>query len=119
MKKAAAGFIFGTIILCALTSGLLLGMNLNHSKITLQETANVSDPIHDSETAPQNSGVKININSASVEELTMLPGIGPVLAERIVDYRTTVGPFRKTTDLCNVKGIGEKMLLKLLDYISV
>ncbi len=55
-------------------------------------------------------GAKININTATVEELTQLKNVGVKTAERIVAYREANGPFRSTDDLTNVKGIGEKIL---------
>jgi len=53
---------------------------------------------------------KININTASVDELTQLKYIGPELAERIVKYRTEHGPFEQVEDITKVKGIGAKAL---------
>lgn len=54
----------------------------------------------------------INVNHASQEELQVIPGIGPVLAKRIVDYRAKNGYFRTVQDLVKVKGIGPKLLLR-------
>ena len=62
---------------------------------------------------------KVNINSASVEQLGELPGVGPKLAARIVEYRQKSGPFKSTQELLNVKGIGEKNLEKLAPHLSV
>jgi competence ComEA-like helix-hairpin-helix protein len=53
---------------------------------------------------------KVNVNTADVAELTKLPGIGDVLAARIVAYRSTHGPFRTLDDLVLVKGIGPSTL---------
>lgn len=52
------------------------------------------------------TGEKVNINSASVKELTALEGVGHKLAERIVEYREAHGPFRKAEDLRKVEGVG-------------
>jgi competence protein ComEA len=62
---------------------------------------------------------KININTASAEELTALPGIGPSYAQRIVEHREKNGPFKKVEDLLNVRGIGEKTFEKIRDRLTV
>ena len=62
---------------------------------------------------------RININSASVEELTTLSGIGESKAKSIVDYRTRNGDFSAIEDITNVSGIGEAMFNKIKDDITV
>jgi len=62
---------------------------------------------------------KININLATQAELTDLPGIGNVLASRIVDYRRQHGDFQKIEDIRNVSGIGEKRFDTIQDKITV
>ncbi len=72
--------------------------------------------------APTFSGAapgQINLNTATAEQLETLPGIGPDLAQRILDYRTDNGPFKNVDGLLNVKGIGEGKLAKLRDQITV
>ena len=61
----------------------------------------------------------VNINTATAAEFEALPGIGPKMAQRIVEYREKNGGFKKIEDLMNVKGIGEKSFLKLKPLISV
>jgi len=65
------------------------------------------------------AGGKVNINSASESELESLPGIGPTLAQRIVDYRIQHGPFHDVKDLLKVEGIGQKKFDSLKDYVTV
>lgn len=62
---------------------------------------------------------RIDLNSATVEQLTLLPGIGETLAQRIITYRDTVGPFKRTEDLLNVKGIGRDCLSEIQNYITI
>jgi competence protein ComEA len=62
---------------------------------------------------------KVNLNTASVEQLTTLPGVGPKLAARIVEYRQKSGAFRSTQELMNVKGVGEKNFAKIESWLSV
>ena len=61
---------------------------------------------------------KVNINTADVDELTTIPGIGPKTAEAIVAYRKDKGQFKKVDDLIEVKGIGEKKLEKIRPYVQ-
>ena len=64
----------------------------------------------------QPSGV-VNINTASVDELQLLPRVGPSLAGRIIEYREANGPFRSVDEILAVKGIGESSFEKLEPYI--
>ncbi|QDR80964.1 ComEA family DNA-binding protein [Sporomusa termitida] len=63
------------------------------------------------------SGDRVNINTASPAELDKLPGIGPALADRIIDYRTANGPFQDLADIKNVPGIGDSKYNQFKDKI--
>lgn len=65
------------------------------------------------------SGGLIGLNTASAAELESLPGIGPVLADRIVAHRQAHGPFRQVEDLLSVAGIGEAKLAAIRDLVTV
>ena len=62
---------------------------------------------------------KININSATSEQLQAIPGIGPATAKAILEYRAKVGKFNKIDEIINVKGIGEKKFQKIKDRLAV
>ncbi len=62
---------------------------------------------------------KININTADINELDKLSGIGPSLAQKIIDYRTTNGIFKSIEDIIKVPGIGQKLLEAIKDKITI
>jgi len=61
---------------------------------------------------------KINLNTATADQLTAVPGIGEKLAARIVEHRQKNGAFKSVQELMNVKGVGEKSLGKLEPFLS-
>jgi competence protein ComEA len=61
----------------------------------------------------------VNVNTADASQLALLPRIGEKAAQRIIEYRTEHGPFKKTTDLMQVKGIGAKTFEGLSAYVAV
>jgi competence protein ComEA len=65
------------------------------------------------------AGAVVNINTATLDQLETLPGIGPALGQRIIDYRTQHGPFRSVSDLLNVSGIGDKRLADMKAQVTV
>jgi competence ComEA-like helix-hairpin-helix protein len=72
-------------------------------------------------TAPvqANSNHSINVNHASVEELETLPGIGPTLAERIIEHRQKYGPFKRAEHVLMVRGFSEKLYHRIQGLITV
>ncbi len=92
--------------------GLLLGLAVALGHLSAPAGWAQANP-----TAPKTP--LVNINKASVEELTSLPGIGPKIAQRIVEYRTQHGPFKRKEELLNVQGIGPKKFERLKDRITL
>jgi competence ComEA-like helix-hairpin-helix protein len=61
----------------------------------------------------------LDLNTATVEQLTQLPGVGPVTAQAIVDFRKKSGPFRRVEDLLAIRGITDRRLKQLRPYVTV
>jgi competence protein ComEA len=62
---------------------------------------------------------KVNLNTATIEQLQTLPGVGPAMAKRVLEYRAKVGKFGKVEELLNVKGFGEKRFQQMKDRLVV
>ena len=78
------------------------------------------EPISTKERQPQTKDIDVvNLNTAGVEELSRLPGIGAKLAGRIVEYRTKVRPFRETAEIIQVRGISAAMYEGIADLLTV
>lgn len=68
--------------------------------------------------APAAKGV-VNVNTADAGQLALLPRVGPAVADRILEHRKSVGPFKTIEDLLLVRGIGDKTLALLKPYVTV
>ena len=120
-----------------LAAGLMLGLSLLYGALVLLScagTAAASAPRVEAATAPERvltgedetdrvalellPGERVDVNTASREELKRLPGIGETLADAIVREREEHGPFAAPEDLLRVPGIGEKRLAAIRDQIS-
>jgi comEA protein len=89
----------------------------------LVDEGDVASPQKPAETksaiSKKNLTEKVNINTATSDELEILPKIGPAMAKRIVEYRTKNGYFQSIDGIQNVKGIGPKTFEIIRDYITV
>ncbi len=61
----------------------------------------------------------VNLNTATKEELQTLPGVGPAVAQRIVEYRAKFGPFKSVDELLEIRGIGPKKLEKIKPMVTL
>ena len=110
---AAGGIVLGTS---------LDGLNLAR-KVTDGEQIVVGAPA--STVAPARTGSAsnparaLNLNSATLAELDQLPGVGPVMAQRILDWRTAHGQFASVDQLHEIQGIGERTFARLKDLVTV
>lgn len=84
---------------------------------SLDDESETSSPVTVVELEPDRE--RLDLNSASAPELERLPGIGPSLAEKIVDHRDANGPFHQIEDLLNVSGIGPAKLDAIRDLVEV
>lgn len=62
---------------------------------------------------------KINLNRATVDEISQLPGIGPKMAQDIIAYRQQLGHFKDLTELRKIRGIGDRRLQRIKDFVSL
>ena len=124
MKKGGIFFLVGlTLLFTGFIIGMLVGRSTLKGPVTVQQPPESTAPtaaVAPGETAPTaQSHNKININTASQVLLDTLPGIGPVIAQRIVDYREENGPFSSIAELSLVEGIGTDRLKTIYDLITV
>ena len=111
-----------TCVFAVFLGGFLLGRNYNHDQIQLSSLSSQRQPADLSQKQTVHSvspAERININTASVDDLMSLPGIGQSTAEKIVQYRKEKGLFSSIAQLTNVSGIGEKKLADIIDLITV
>lgn len=87
------------------------------STLLVRDSLAVAAPPLEENRIPISPASPVDINRATLRELTELPGIGVVMAQRIVDYRSAHGRFSNRDDLMNVKGIGKKTFERLAPLI--
>ena len=114
-----------TVLFVGFTLGLFVGRNTGSGTVTLavpaqMQTAPTTAATAPTQTVPEETvSFPVNINTADADTLTALPGIGRVLAERIVAYRRQNDPFRAVEEIMKVEGIGEKKAEAILELITV
>lgn len=130
MKKAHLWVLIAvTLVFAAFTTGFFLGRNREPESVVVSvpavmqteppQTTIPSVPPETFSHIPTSPSFPLNINSATKEDLTTLPGIGDVLAQRILNYRNRNGGFASVDELLNVEGIGEKRMESIKDLITI
>lgn len=105
------------ILIITLLIGVLLGLLLSENLFKTTVIFTDNNTLFQSTT--ENVVRKININTANTEELSLLPGVGIELAERIILYRQIHGPFISVDELENIEGIGKNKLEDISQYITI
>lgn len=134
MKQIKPEFLLFSIALAflAFIGGFFLGSQNRGSEVSIRTASDAPAYSQAESTAPQSTVAPsvavtteakkdgpLNLNTATVDELAKLPGIGEVIAQRIVDYREANGFFSSVEELDEVPGIGSKRIEGLKDYVTV
>ena len=131
LKRIELAALILVIAAAAFTSGYMIGKDNVNIEISMSERGTEPSPIDSFDTVgevqssapetramPESAGL-LDINSATAEDLELLPGIGPVLAARVVEYREAYGGFKDKSDIKNVEGIGESIYGDIEPFITV
>ena len=128
MNNKEKVILYFLIISIIIGSAISLYKRQNERKKFNKIEFNKIEKVSNLEAISENSVIKtekirnqypVNINQATKKEMEALPGIGPVIAQRIIDKRNRVGKFTRLEDLLKVKGIGPKTLQKMKDKIII
>lgn len=125
-KPGISPLLVITILFAVFSAGFFLGRNQNRNTVSVSLPAEfmtvpsvTTEPERAETEEPRVISFPISINDADKESLMALPGIGEVLAQRILDYRDENGAFSAPEELLNVEGIGKKRLEEILDLITI
>lgn len=134
-SKAQSMFMIGVALV--LMSGIILYVSLSSPAVYMQEVTtqgeaqtvsqSVAEPQDDTasastttDTEPQlTASFPININTATVEELCLIDGMGEARASAIIEYREYIGGYESVEQIMNISGIGESLYAKLSPYLTV
>lgn len=140
MSKAEGIAVLLTVLLLSLALGFYVGRSTVKGAVVIEaaepeqvsslesvlpvEPQTTSEVVSASEESliaeePEEPEYPLDINTATVDDLDELPKIGPVLAQRIIDYRTAYGEFQFVEELMNVEGIGEVIFERIKEFVEV
>ncbi len=117
MKKQAWILIAITGMFICVLIGIFIGRNMKHNYVHINDAPQTQTQ-NSTEDTQENDG-RININTATEQQLMLLPGVGETTAKKIIEYRTENNGFNTVEDIMNVSGIGEKKFAQMKPYIKV
>ena len=117
LTKAEKMILMLTLLVLVFVLGVHLGTRRSRDNFTIQTQPRTEHTLQESTDGAVNSA-KVNINTADKETLQTLPGIGEVLAERILDYRRTHGTFASIDEITRVEGIGNGIFSRICTLIT-
>lgn len=125
-KQRASVLVILTLVFTAFTLGFFLGRNRESSGIRVSVPSDMQTQPPETTVAPplpeETQSIitfPININTAGKEAFMALPGIGEILADRILAYRDSHGYFSSVEELMHVEGIGKKRMEEILDFVTI
>ena len=124
-KPQISPLVLVTLLFAVFTAGYFLGSSRKSAPVTVSVTDTVTQPpqqtlpLQSSPAETESFPYPVFLNQADQAALMELPGIGEVLAKRILSYRAAHGPFTSAEELLNIEGIGRERLEQMLDLIVI
>jgi len=115
LKKPFSPCLVVVLLILTFTIGVFVGRATAYGNVSVTVEREYAGSTNNEDPA----NFKLNINTATADQLQQIPGLGPALAQRIVDYRDEYGPFASTDDLLNISGIGNAKLSTIIPYLTV